>query len=96
MIADDVVDPDLNAAISVHRDFGMDEAQARQRVSDVVRAVDGWREHFRAQGVTAGDVEALAEFIDRDDLRQQRDAHRDPVPGGGPRRRSGGTPKVFR
>jgi serine/threonine-protein kinase HipA len=96
MIADDVVDPDLGAAISVHRDFGLDEAQARQVVSEVVRAVDGWREHFREQGVTAGDIEALGEFIDRDDLRRQRDQHRDPTAPGPRRGKRVGTPKIFR
>ncbi|MBT9464476.1 type II toxin-antitoxin system HipA family toxin [Hydrogenophaga sp.] len=96
MIADDVVDPDLQAAISVHRDFGLDETQARDAVSEVVRVVDGWHAHFTACGVTAGDIEALAEFIDSDELKQQRDEHRHPAASPGPRKRRAGTPRIFR
>ncbi|MDP2016373.1 type II toxin-antitoxin system HipA family toxin [Hydrogenophaga sp.] len=96
MIADDVVDPDLEAAISVHRDFGLDEAQARHAISEVVRVVDGWRDHFTALGVTTGDMEALAEFIDSDELQQQRDRHRQPTARPAPRKRRSGTPKIFR
>lgn len=96
MIADDVVDPDLEAALSVHRDFGLDEARAREAVSEVTRVVDGWREHFRSVGVKKRDIETLAEFIDREDLRGQRERHRDPAPTAATRGRRGGTPKVFR
>lgn len=34
--------------------------------------VDGWRKHFRQCGVSKGDIEALAEQIDRPFLRDQR------------------------
>lgn len=96
MIADDVTDPDLEAALSVHRDFGLDEAQARQTLSEVVRVVDGWREHFNALGVTAGDIETLAEFIDSDTLLQQRGWYRHPEPVAPTRKKTAGTPKIFR
>jgi len=96
MIADGVTDPDLGAALSVHRDFGLDETQARQAISEVVRVVDGWREHFTALGVTAGDIETLAEFIDSDELQQQRTWYRHPEPASPKRKKTAGTPKIFR
>jgi serine/threonine-protein kinase HipA len=100
MIADDVVDPDLEAALSVHRDFGLQEAQAREVVSQVVRVVDGWREHFTGLGVTPGDVETLAEFINAEHLMAQRERHRTPPPAGDRRPQTRkprtGTPKIFR
>lgn len=99
MIADDVATPDLEAAISVHNDFGLDEQPAREVVAQVVHMVDGWKARFTAQGVTAGDVEALAEFIDRDDLKAQRQRHRNPPPRTvAPARRQPktGTPSIFK
>lgn len=100
MIADDVVDPDLEAAVSVHNDFGLHEQQARDVVSQVVRAVDGWRGHFSSLGVTPSDIEALAEFIEAEHLMDQRERHRTP-PAGRARKTSvrkprTGTPKIFR
>ena len=100
MIADDTVDPDLEAAISVHNDFGLREEQARDVVSQVVRAVDGWRGHFAGLGVTTGDIDALAAFIDAEHLMAQRERHRTP-PADRPRKSAvrkprTGTPKIFR
>jgi serine/threonine-protein kinase HipA len=101
MIADDVVDPDLEAAVSVHNDFGLHEAQARAVVSEVVQVVDGWRAHFASHGVTPADIEALGSFIDADHLQAQRERHRTPPPTDAtqkpPRRKPRtGTPKIFR
>lgn len=100
MIADDVVDPDLEAAISVHNDFGLSEPQARDVLSQVVRVVDGWRTHFSALGVTAGDIETLAEFIDAEHLSTQRDRHRVPPASTArkapARKPKTGTPGIFR
>lgn len=101
MIADDVADPDLEAAISVHQDFGLQEDEARAVVSQIVRAVDGWRAHFSALGVTESDLQGLAEFIDREDLLAQREQHRTP-PAQSPLSRAAvrkpktGTPGIFR
>ncbi len=78
MIADDVVAPDLESAVSVHRDFLLDEQQARQIVSEVVCVVDAWRVHFLTVGVAEADIESLAEFIDTEDLLAQRERHRGP------------------
>ncbi len=101
MIADDVIDPDLEAAVSVHNDFGLHEAQARAVVSEVVQVVDGWRAHFASHGVTPADIEALGSFIDADHLQAQRERHRTPPPTDPthkpPRRKPRtGTPKIFR
>jgi len=100
MIADDVVEPDVEAAISVHNDFDLNEAQAREVASQVVQVVDGWREHFDALQVSAGDIETLAEFIDAEHLLSQREHHR--VPPAAPSRKAParkpktGTPNIFR
>ncbi len=100
MIADDVVDPDLEAALTVHGDFGLQEARAREVLSQVVRVVDGWKAHFKQLGVTAGDIDTLAEFIDAEHLLAQRERHRTPPPATGRpsavRKPRTGTPKIFR
>ncbi|OOG88909.1 hypothetical protein B0E41_01300 [Hydrogenophaga sp. A37] len=79
MIADDVVAPGLEAAVSVHRDFNLYEQQARTVVSEVIGVVDGWRADFREAGVSSDDIEALAECIDDKDLLVQRERHRTPA-----------------
>lgn len=53
--------------------FGLTAGQAAQELAQVVRAVNGWREHFVAAGVSGRDIECLAERIDADPLRSQRE-----------------------
>jgi len=79
MIADDVVDPDLEAAISVHNDFRLEELQARTIVSEIIQVVDQWKDIFIGLGVTATDIERLEEFIDAEHLLEQRNKHRVPM-----------------
>ena len=79
MIADDVVDPDLEAAISMHNDFRLVGMQARTIVSEIILVVDQWKAIFTGLGVTATDIERLEEFIDADHLLEQRNKHRVPV-----------------
>jgi serine/threonine-protein kinase HipA len=52
--------------------FGLQPAQAAQEVAAVIGVVNIWRTHFVQIGVTAGDIEHLATFIDGDVLLQQR------------------------
>jgi serine/threonine-protein kinase HipA len=54
--------------------FGYTPAQAAAEVVRVIRAVDGWREHFAACGITNSDLESLAGRIDGDLLKGQRRA----------------------
>jgi serine/threonine-protein kinase HipA len=52
--------------------FGLEAADAAQQVLRVIAAVDSWREHFTACGVTPVDVENLAERIDGPELGRAR------------------------
>ncbi len=66
-------DATLENAVSMCRHFDLDEASARGEVREVARVVAGWKEHFRACGVRARDIEAYAVHVDRPFLRDQRD-----------------------
>jgi len=63
----------LTNAMSQCDAFGLLATEAAQEVAQVIRVVDGWREHFAAAGVTDRDIENLAERIDSDELRSQRE-----------------------
>ncbi len=67
-------DSTLSNAMSQIELFGYTPAQAAAEVVRVIRAVDRWREHFAACGVTSSDLESLAERIDGDLLKGQRRA----------------------
>lgn len=64
----------LDNAMSRCQSFGLDAPQAARHVEQVIRIVDGWREHFVACGVTEGDIEQLAQQIDGEELLGQRRA----------------------
>ncbi len=64
-VGDQGADSTLANAISCHRQFGLNEQQARSEVAMVAKVVDGWKEHFRAAGVKPADVESLGLQIDR-------------------------------
>jgi serine/threonine-protein kinase HipA len=65
-------DSTLSNAMSQCELFGYTPAEAAAEVVRVIRAVDGWREHFAACGVTNSDLKSVAERIDGDPLRGQR------------------------
>lgn len=65
----------LENALSEASAFGLNAAQAQGIVVDLCRRIHGWKAFFTAQGVSARDTEALAQFIDGDYLRLQREAH---------------------
>ncbi len=72
IVGSDQRDSTLANALSQCVLFGYTPAQAASEVTRVIAVVDGWREHFDACGVTAGDLASLAERIDGDQLRNQR------------------------
>ncbi len=66
-------DSTLANAMSQCEAFGLLPAQAALEVAQVIEAVNGWREHFLATGVSERDVQSLAERLDADELRVQRE-----------------------
>lgn len=65
-------DSTLSNAMSQCELFGYTRAQAAAEVANVIKVVDGWRVHFAACGVAQPDLDSLAERIDGDHLRGQR------------------------
>jgi serine/threonine-protein kinase HipA len=65
-------DATLANALSCHRQFGLDEKQARSAVGQVAMVVEGWKTHFRTVGVKPHDIESLERQIDRPFLKDQR------------------------
>ena len=63
----------LDNALSELREWGIQRVRAVELIQQVVRVVDGWRDHFAQQGVCAADMELLEASIDRDALRAQRE-----------------------
>ena len=66
-------DSTLDNAMSQCQAFGLTHDMAAAEVYRVIDVVRGWRQHFAQIGVTPSDIEALAEFIDGDALRSQRE-----------------------
>jgi serine/threonine-protein kinase HipA len=52
--------------------FGLQPLDAAADVLAVIAVVDRWQEHFRACGVSAADLDSLAQRIDADELLTQR------------------------
>ena len=44
--------------------FGLKASAANAIIQAIAGEVDAWREHFRHMGVSAGDIEVLAQYID--------------------------------
>ena len=65
-------DSTIDNAMSQCEAFGLSPAQAASEVSAVIGVVNDWREHFVHAGVTARDIDSLAQHIDGDPLRKQR------------------------
>jgi len=71
-VGNDGADSTLSNALSEARLFGLSAHDARAEVAQVARACADWTKHFKAAGVSSNDIEYLAQFIDRDFLRKQR------------------------
>jgi serine/threonine-protein kinase HipA len=54
--------------------FGLTQPEAARLVVEVIAVVNTWREHFAAASVSQTDLESLAERIDGEALKSQRDA----------------------
>jgi serine/threonine-protein kinase HipA len=67
-------DSTLENALSMSGQFSLKPADARREVAKVCAVVERWRAHFARSGVSAADIELLAEYIDRPFLRDQRQA----------------------
>lgn len=71
-VGEQEADSTLANALTMSQMFALRSDDAMREIRAVARVVDGWREHFRACGVTAGDIDLYAEQIDRPFLRDQR------------------------
>jgi serine/threonine-protein kinase HipA len=65
-------DSTLENAMSMCNQFSLKKDEAVREVRRVIKVVDRWREHFSSHKVARGDLEQLAEQIDRPFLREQR------------------------
>jgi serine/threonine-protein kinase HipA len=71
-VGEQEADSTLANALTMCQMFALRKDDAVREIRSVARVVDGWKEHFKASGVTAGDIELYAEQIDRPFLREQR------------------------
>jgi len=71
-VGQDEADSTIANALSMAPMFSLTRKSAENEVRAVVRIVDEWKQHFKAMGVTAGDIDLYAEQIDRPFLADQR------------------------
>ena len=64
----------LDNALSEARLFGLAAPRAKEIVKEICAIVSGWRAHFSGCGVRAADLDELAQYLDGDRLRRQREA----------------------
>ena len=74
VVGDRASESTLVNALSQSRQFGLKPDAARAIVSEIAAKVAGWKEEFTANGVAAADIDLLAQYIDGDKLRRQREA----------------------
>ena len=72
-VGDQATQSTLVNALSQARQFGLKPDAARDIVKQVATTVAAWKVVFAAKGVNAQDLELLAQYIDGDKLRRQRD-----------------------
>ena len=65
-------DSTIANALSMASLFALRKDDAVREARAVTRVVEGWKEHFKSCGVTAGDIDIYADQIDRPFLRDQR------------------------
>jgi serine/threonine-protein kinase HipA len=73
-VGESEADATLENALSMCKQFALKKPEAEAEVRAVATVVATWRVHFKKCGVTANDIAALEEQIDRPFLREQRDA----------------------
>lgn len=65
-------DSTVDNALSMSEMYALEKNEAVKEAQAVAQAVDGWKQHFAACGVTHADIALYAEQIDRPFLRDQR------------------------
>lgn len=68
----DAADSTISNALSMSQSFGLSASGARHEFKTVAQVVSIWKTHFRAKGVSLGDIDQLASYIDRPFLIEQR------------------------
>lgn len=71
---DDLNDSTLANAMTQTEAFGLSKADAAQLIVEVIAVVNTWREHFASLGVMQADLASLAERIDGEGLKSQRES----------------------
>ena len=71
-VGEQEADSTVANALSLSQMYGLAKNEAVKEAQTVARAIDGWKQHFAACGVTSGDIDLYAEQIDRPFLRDQR------------------------
>src|SRR3569833_680689 len=65
-------DSTIANALTMCQMFALRKDDALREIRAVTRVIDGWKDHFRACGVTAGDIDLYGEQVDRPFLRELR------------------------
>jgi serine/threonine-protein kinase HipA len=71
-VGDQEADSTVANALSLSAMYALDKNEAIKEAQAVAQAVDGWKQHFAACGVTHSDIDLYAEQIDRPFLLDQR------------------------
>lgn len=71
-VGTDQEDSTMKNALSMCRHFSLTRNDAVAEIRKVSKVIGNWKVHFKALGVSRGDIELLAEQIDRPFLQQQR------------------------
>jgi serine/threonine-protein kinase HipA len=71
-VGDQEADSTVANALSLSPMYALTRNEALKEAQTVARAVDRWKEHFAACGVTRADIDLYAEQIDRPFLKDQR------------------------
>jgi serine/threonine-protein kinase HipA len=82
-VGDQATESTLVNALSQARQFGLKPDAARTVIQQVSAGMAGWKKAFTGHGVTAQDIELLAQYIDGDKLRLQRHEFAGSRAGGG-------------
>ncbi len=73
-VGEQEADSTVTNALSLSEMYALAKDDAVKDAQAVRQAVDGWKQHFAACGVTHGDIDLYAEQIDRPFLHDQRRA----------------------
>jgi serine/threonine-protein kinase HipA len=71
-VGEQEADSTVSNALSMSQMYALAKNEAVKETQAVAKAIDGWKQHFKACGVTRGDIDLYAEQIDRPFLRDQR------------------------